>query len=954
MNRGPARPAAAGEAAPAGQLQHVVTLLQSVTASSLDAVIAADLHQRVVWANPAVEALLGWAPHDLLGRPVTDAVPERSHAQFEQLWTTLTREARPVSVRTTRLRSDGAEVPVTLTANPLHDIDGGVIGVAAVLRDVHENLEVRRSLQAAVGNARTRFHQASVPQAVVGLDGAVKLANPALCELLGRPAADLLGRPGTQLVHEQDTGACLRRFVELRRRGSGTRTFECLLAHADGEPRAVIVDATVIKGPHGAPAEVAFAMRDMTELRRAVAAMERQTAFWRSMNQRSSELAAVTDAAGRLLYVSPTAARAFGYDAEATQSLVGYDFVHPDDLGEVHAAVTEVLAEPGAVAQFRFRLRHGDGSWRWVSETLTNALEDPVVRGLVVNLRDVTAEVEAERNRRESEARFRAIAEAAQEGILALDPEGRTLFANARTAEILGCRVEQLYDNDVTAYLRPQDAEAVRRRARTRHEIGAETYELPYRRPDGARRTLQISASPLVVDATYIGSVGMISDITDRITAERNLRRLAMQDPLTDLPNRRLHVHRLEEALLAQSEAGAPLTVMLLDLDQLKITNDTRGRHFGDRVIKAVADALRDAVRPEHMLARIGSDEFAIVCPGISAQEAVPAARELQSSLEGLTVLDAPYRTSVTIGVADTPPYDAEELQRRADAAMGAAKRQGRGRVAVFDARLAAETRRHSELAVIGRAPIDRTALQLGFQPILDLTERNVVGVETLLRWNDPRLGPVRPDELVAAFSAAGRAVELDRAVLTSAFQAIGPVVERGDLPPDVSVSVNVSALTVEDLETLARAVLDPIGETGADPTRLIVEVTEGAVMRDPAAAAEALSRLTESGVRVAVDDFGTGYSSLARLHRLPLHLLKIDRTFVQAAPTDEGAREIMRSIVLLAKTFGLRTIAEGVETEEQADLVTQLGCDMAQGFLWSPSVSVSQLATVIEQLRGR
>ncbi|MCW2806046.1 MAG: hypothetical protein JWQ93_1, partial [Marmoricola sp.] len=437
----------------------------------------------------------------------------------------------------------------------------------------------------------------------------------------------------------------------------------------------------------------------------------------------------------------------------------------------------------------------------------------------------------------------------------------------------------------------------------------------------------------------------MVSDVTAERHAQAELRRQALHDPLTGLPNRALLEDRLAMAAARrQRSRDGCLAVLFLDLDKLKLVNDHAGHGAGDALLREVGHRLQSVVRETDTVARLGGDEFAVICEDADPEGALLVARRIQQMFEQPFVVPGrPVAATASIGVALSPPHPTDELLRLADAAMYQAKEKRPGSIVVFDSTMATASRRRSELtsALSQALACDETALH--YQPIVELGSGELRGVEALFRWTHPVLGKLPALDVMDAAHTAGLEVELDRRVLHSACAQMSRLLGDGVLPRDAYLSVNMSARSAasEEIDVLVPHVLR---ETGLDPAQLVLEVTETSIMTDVEHTIRKLGVLCALGVQIAVDDFGTGYSSLAYLHRLPLSILKIDRSFVTGVAEDPDSRAIVRTVLSLADALGLHTVAEGIETPEQADALAELGCEYGQGYLWSPAVSADDL----------
>jgi diguanylate cyclase (GGDEF)-like protein/PAS domain S-box-containing protein len=684
--------------------------------------------------------------------------------------------------------------------------------------------------------------------------------------------------------------------------------------------------------------DVAPLSRDPARPPSALPGGPRQADLDLAISRHATELALVLDEHRTFVHVSTSLGSVLGHRTEDIADDRAWGFLHPEDREVTRELVGRIETE-GGTATTLIRVRDAADAYRWMELVVANLLDTPV-QGLVLNLRDVTERVQAERALKASEARYRAIAETAYEGIWVSSLEGRTLYANARMAEILGVGLDELYRKPVRELLDAPSSEEVERRLATRVEVGAERYELRLRGADGAVRVLGVSASPLFEDdGSLEGSLAMVSDLTDAHQAhllQKQLRQSVLHDHLTGLPNRALLLDRLEHAL----ERGAGSTaVLFIDLDHFRYLNDSRGHAVGDALLLALADRLRHLVRPGDTVARFGGDEFLVVCEDVTEAEAgTLAERWVREIAEPLIVGGTVKHTSASVGVAVSATGSAADLVRQAETAMYAAKSAGRRRVAVFNRALAEHADERYSLSGQLRVALAEDALSMHYQPVVDLRTGRVTGVEALARWNHPELGWVPPDRFVAVAEETGLAPELDRWALRRAISEAGAMRADGTLPDGAYVAVNLSAANLTDV-ALEALVDGSTREAGLAPRDVVLEITEGAVMASPDVAIALLGRLRQRGFRVALDDFGTGYSSMAYLRRLPLTTLKIDRSFVAEIVDDPEALAIVTSIVQLAHATGVDVVAEGVETPGHASLLRGLGCGAAQGWLWSAAV---------------
>jgi diguanylate cyclase (GGDEF)-like protein len=449
-------------------------------------------------------------------------------------------------------------------------------------------------------------------------------------------------------------------------------------------------------------------------------------------------------------------------------------------------------------------------------------------------------------------------------------------------------------------------------------------------------RSIQIVNEPLADG----GWVVTHEDITERRLAEEQIRHLAHYDALTDLPNRALFHERLKQEL-ARIAAGQQMAVIYIDIDEFKTVNDTLGHLIGDELLKSVAASLSRCVATTDFVARLGGDEFAIVQTAVEAPTDVAdlVTRVLDAIREPYECLGHQLTTDASIGIALAPQHvvDLDQILKNADLAMYAAKSAGRRTYRFFEPAMDARVRARRILEVELRQAIIDGALEVYYQPCVNLRDNAITGCEALLRWRHSERGMISPAEFIPIAEETGLINQLGEWVLTTA------CAEATTWPDHIKLAVNVSPVQFKS-GTFALKLVSALTASGLAANRLELEITEAVLIRDDEAALAILHQLRGIGVRTALDDFGTGYSSLSYLQRFPFDKIKIDRCFVTGLGEPDGSASIVQAIVNIATARQMTTIAEGVETREQQQLLRALGCAEMQGYLFSPAQPAAEL----------
>jgi len=469
---------------------------------------------------------------------------------------------------------------------------------------------------------------------------------------------------------------------------------------------------------------------------------------------------------------------------------------------------------------------------------------------------------------------------------------------------------------------------------------------------DGSRQFIASSGIPDFDDAgRFTGYRGVSWNITARRETERAMDRMARYDAATGLPNRNLVKERLEQAAVRAERRGRSVGVLLLDLDRFKLVNDTLGHETGDALLAQVGTSLKDCVRREDTVGRVGGDEFAVVLADLARpDDAAAVARKMHESFAApfdLDGLETYLTASIGISVWPQDGPDAETLLQRADAAMGRVKESTRNGHGFYTEELNARSAARLQLNVDLRRAQEREEFELHYQPKVRLADGALVGVEALLRWRHPERGLVSPGEFVPALEDTGMIVAVGEWVVREACRQSRAWAEAGLAPPPIAVNVSPRQLERGDLHALIDRQLRA---HAIPPDRLELEVTESCLMSDPREAARQLGKLRAAGLRISVDDFGTGYSSLAYLTRLPLSALKIDRSFVDAALSDPQSAAIVRMVIDMARGLDFDVVAEGVETRAQADFLRGHGCALGQGYLFGRPVPAAEIAVRLQR----
>src|SRR5574343_221907 len=547
--------------------------------------------------------------------------------------------------------------------------------------------------------------------------------------------------------------------------------------------------------------------------------------------------------------------------------------------------------------------------------------------------------------------------EQSQEAILIADAEGRVIIANAAYCRLTGQTADEMIGRPTSILAREETpspkCRAIHEGLAIRNAWEGEFHDWHV---SGRRYTRWLKISAIRDDDDAITCyIANFSEPDSDKEATVQLAYLAYHDPLPDLPNRVAFEAQLAQALRSCERGNDQLALMLIDLDNFKNINDTLGHPVGDELLKQVAQRLRECVRSSDLVARLGGDEFVVVLPEIeSSLTAARVANKVQTNLaECYRVTEHALYSTPSIGISLYPVdgTDPSTLLRNADTATYHAKSLGRNNHQFYTARMneAAGERLQMEnelrRAISGIAPGD-SEFALHFQPQVDSRTGRVIGLEALLRWNNPVFGLVSPLRFIAIAEETGLIQPLGDWVIWETCRLVRRLKQQGIHGVRVAINISAQQLRHENLLLLVRGALACYELTPAD---IELEVTESTAMQNPEITLSILDQLAAMGVQLAIDDFGTGYSSLAYLKHLPIHRLKLDRSFVTDIETDANDATICTATIALGHSLGLKLVAEGVETEEQRDFLTRLGCDVLQGFLYSKPLPFEELLAFLK-----
>lgn len=624
----------------------------------------------------------------------------------------------------------------------------------------------------------------------------------------------------------------------------------------------------------------------------------------------------------------------------ATEQALTFD---DDQVDPAFERVLPVVQEQTKVLGKRAQRAQLLGDW---GVLLTVALS--LIFVSVLQSRRKRAEVRYQ-ERAASDAHYRALIDQSSDLVLVVDRAGRVDFTSPSVERLLPLRHNDWSGTptpadaggvNLIAIVDPQDRAALSAALQAAVPGGATDIELHVSGQQGVR-TFGVSIQDLSAEPSVNGLVVTARDITDRQALQVEMAHRALHDPLTGLPNRTLLKDRIEQALHADLREGTRTGLLLLDLDRFKQINDTFGHHHGDEVLIQVGPRLAGVLRDVDTVARLAGDEFVVLLPDIeSIGDATAVAAKLRAALERpfhVEGIDLDVEVSIGVVLSGDHGTDSPTLMMRADIAMYAAKTQNLG-VCVYDPRV--DTHSPAKFALFGdlRRALERGELILHYQPQVAISSGEVVGVEALVRWQHPERGLVFPDEFIPFTEYTGLIGPLTRHVLDAAL-----VQARvwSDLGRPLPISVNLSARNLLD-EGLPDLVAELLATHGVNAGLLELEVTESAIMTEPARAQRLLQQLSALGIRISIDDFGAGYTSLGQLKNLPVNELKIDRSFVMTMIEDPGNALIVRSVIELGHNLGFTLVAEGVETEQTLTALAGFGCDVAQGYYLSRPISAA------------
>lgn len=946
-----------------------------------EAIFLADSAGRLTFVNPAWQIITGYSIHESLGRPLLDFIDEDQREQAAgEISAILSRQASSW-LGELRLRdADGHShwVSISLAAGEQHDLGlRGSIGdiqerrrsqaVQEARNAVLDRMLAQRPLQETLGDMARRLEQIN-PEMLVTImlleQGCLRVnAAPSLPTSYSEAIDGIAIAPGVgSCGHAAATGELtvvedIRQhpnwsgFREVAQQAGLRACWSLPFKNDQGEVLGVF--GIYHRHPmHPLAADIDL----VTEFTRLAGLAVRQQQ--RDAERLQSELrfrATFEQAAvgiahlapdGQWLRVNQRLCQMLGYSREELVRLTFQEVTHPDDLGEDLIMTRQLLDGELSrlVMEKRYLRRDGSTLWANLSATLVRH-----TNGAPHYFISVVEDIGLRKQQEQALRQAATVFESTQEGVLVVDARRRVLTSNPAFTQITGLSAQQVLGRRLPL-LPGNDLDRARYRTLWRkvQDSGHWQGELNSRRRDGSRFPFWLTISRVRdCDPQQPQYVLTFTDLSQYRDSQERLAHLAHFDPLTDLPNRLYAMERLGHALDHAQRHNERVAVLYFDLDNFKTVNESLGHKVGDDLLIAVARRLQQRLRNEDTLARLSSDEFLVVLENLQRpEEAANIARTLIELLERPLPLGSGGREaylSASIGISLYPDdgLSSDDLLRNADSALHQAKQEGRNTYRFYTEGLTHQAHTRLSLEVHLRQALKRGEFILHYQPLVNASNGEPVGVEALLRWNSSE-GMVSPAQFIPLAEETGLIVPIGNWVLREACRQMQFWRQQG--LPLQTLAVNLSPRQFRQADLLQQ-VREALHDSGLPAEHLELEITEGALIENLEQTQATLGALKGLGLKLAIDDFGTGYSSLAYLRRFPLDKLKVDQSFMRGVPEDQANLEIVATIVGLARNLKLCVLAEGVETGEQLQALRQLGCDQCQGYLFSRPLSAVQLA---------
>jgi diguanylate cyclase (GGDEF)-like protein/PAS domain S-box-containing protein len=871
-----------------------------------------------------------------------------------------------------RMRRRDGEVFTVLYSGSIVTLGGELYSLNS-LQDISERKAAEAALLESEEQFKSSFENSAIGMALVGPDGRFLRVNPTLCSIFGYEESELLGLTWPMITHPDDIAADQGMVQDLLDGKASAFRMEKRYIRGDGNVVTALLAVSLVRGKDGAPRHFISQVEDISERKRAEQ-WQRHYSDTLAQIMAEAPLRQVLDSLARFaegqssgmlcsVLVLSEDGRRLGHGAGpslpdwynaalegvAIGPTVGScgaaaatgELVIVEDV-QVHpnwTAWRELAARADLRSCWSHPIRAADGRVLGTFAIYRREPSLPSDKDLeLIRASAGLAAIALERAKHHEERRLaKVVFEQSLEGIMVTDPAGQVLMVNGSfealtgysAAEVVGGAPVVVEAAAHPASLRQQQDEALRMHGRWAGEVMG-------RRKSGENYPLALSLADVTdADGAVTHRISILADVSDQKLQAARIEQLAFYDPLTGLPNRALFLDRLEQTLASSRRHGGQGAILFLDLDRFKEINDSQGHAVGDQALAEVARRFQGVSRKEETLARLGGDEFVLIAENADHQAAVRIASRLQRALaEPLDLAGHSYSVGASIGIAFYPGdgNTSGDLIKRTDIAMYRAKASGGG-YRFYQAEMGAELEKRLNVAKrLGKA-MEAGELMLYYQPQLDLATQRVIGAEALLRWKDPEMGWISPAEFIPIAEERGMMGPLGDWVLRQACRQILAWREAG-LRLDGRLAINVSAVQMEDPDIVGR-LLGIVHDAGLSPEAFELELTESTMMVDPERAVEVMELLSAAGFGLSIDDFGTGYSSLSYLKRFAADQIKIDISFVRNMLTDANDHTIVTTIIAMARSLGLKTTAEGVEEQGQADALLALGADFAQGYFF-------------------